>query len=67
VSGMDYFLCVVGLVLIIEGLPYFVFPEKMKEVLSKIPLVPASSLRVFGIAAILVGIFFVFIAKRVLE
>jgi uncharacterized protein len=64
---MDYFLCVLGLVLIVEGLPYFIFPEKMKEVLSKIPLVPAASLRAFGITAIIAGIILVFIAKRVLE
>ena len=64
---MDYFLSVLGLVLIIEGLPYFIFPEKMKEVLSKIPLVPASGLRAFGITAILIGIILVFIARRIIE
>jgi uncharacterized protein YjeT (DUF2065 family) len=64
---VDYFLCVAGLVLIIEGLPYFIFPEKMKQVLLKIPLVPASSLRAFGITAIMLGILLVFIARRLLE
>lgn len=64
---MEYFLCVLGLVLIVEGLPYFVFPEKMKEVLAKIPLVPSSSLRAFGITAILLGVALVFVARRVLE
>jgi hypothetical protein len=64
---MDYFLCVLGLVLIVEGLPYFVFPEKMKELLSKIPQLPAASLRMFGIAAIMAGMLLVFIAKRLLE
>ncbi|MFH1103316.1 MAG: DUF2065 domain-containing protein, partial [Pseudomonadota bacterium] len=28
---MDFFLCVIGMVLVVEGLPYFVFPEKMKS------------------------------------
>ena len=64
---MDYFLCVLGLVLIVEGVPYFVFPEKMKELLSKIPQLPAASLRMFGITAIMAGILLVFIAKRLLE
>jgi hypothetical protein len=63
---MDYFLCVLGLVLIVEGLPYFVFPEKMKDVLSRIPQLPAASLRIFGIAAIMAGILLVFIAKRLM-
>lgn len=64
---MDYFLCVLGLVLIIEGLPYFVVPEKMKEVLAKIPQVPAATLRIFGITAIMAGVVLVFIAKRLLQ
>lgn len=63
---MDYFLCVAGLVLIVEGLPYFIYPERMKELLVKIQLVPASTLRAFGITAILMGILLVFIAKRLL-
>ncbi len=28
---MDFFLCVIGMVMIIEGLPYFIAPEKMQE------------------------------------
>jgi uncharacterized protein len=64
---MDYFLCVLGLVLIVEGLPYFVVPEKMKALLAKISQVPAASLRVFGITAIMAGMLLVFIAKRLLQ
>jgi len=60
-------LCVLGLVLIIEGLPYFVVPEKMKEVLAKIPQVSAATLRIFGITAIMAGVVLVFIAKRLLQ
>ncbi len=65
-TGVDYFLCVAGLVLIVEGLPYFICPEKMKQVLLKIPLLPASSLRVFGISAICAGMVLVYIARRLL-
>jgi uncharacterized protein YjeT (DUF2065 family) len=64
---MDYFLCVLGLVLIVEGLPYFVFPEKMKDVLSRIPQLPAANLRMFGVIAIMAGILLVFIAKRLMQ
>ncbi len=28
---MKFFICVLGMVMIIEGLPYFAFPEKMKR------------------------------------
>lgn len=63
---MDYFLSVLGLVLIIEGIPYFTFPDKMKEVLSKVPDVPSASLRAFGIIAIIIGLALIFIARKVL-
>ena len=52
-NDMSYFLSVFGLVLIIEGMPYFAFPEKMKELLSKLPLLPSGGLRVFGATAVL--------------
>jgi uncharacterized protein YjeT (DUF2065 family) len=39
----------------------------MKEVLAKIPQVPAATLRIFGITAIIGGMLLVFIAKRLLE
>ncbi len=63
---MSFFLCVLGLVLIIEGIPYFAFPEKMKAVLSKIPEIPTQILRIFGVAAITTGLVLVYIARKLL-
>lgn len=63
---MSYFLSVLGLVLIIEGIPYFAFPEKMKSLLAKIPEIPTGSLRVFGIVAIIIGLILVFISRKLL-
>jgi len=63
---MDYFLSVLGLVLIIEGIPYFAFPERMKEMLSRLPLIPSSSLRAFGIVAILIGFLMIYVARKLL-
>jgi uncharacterized protein len=60
---MDYFLSVLGLVLIIEGIPYFAFPEKMKDMLAKLPAVPTGSMRIFGVAAIAIGFILLFIAR----
>ena len=31
---MKFFLCVIGMVMIVEGLPWFAFPEKMKRMLA---------------------------------
>ena len=33
---MEFFLCVIGMVMIVEGLPYFAFPNKMKIWVRKI-------------------------------
>ena len=63
---MDYFLSVLGLVLIIEGIPYFAFHERMKEMLSRLPLIPSSSLRAFGIVAILIGFLMIYVARKLL-
>jgi hypothetical protein len=52
------------MVLVIEGIPYFAFPEKMKALLLKIPEIPDNSLRMSGIAAILAGLALVYFGTR---
>jgi uncharacterized protein YjeT (DUF2065 family) len=63
---MSFFLSVLGLILILEGLPYFAFPEKMKAWLEKIPQMPVHNLRIFGISAIILGLVLIYIAQRLL-
>ncbi|MFZ3157215.1 MAG: DUF2065 domain-containing protein [Smithella sp.] len=53
---MKYFLCVLGMVFIIEGLPYFLFPEKLKVYLAKIMTMPDSTLRFIGISSMIIGL-----------
>jgi uncharacterized protein YjeT (DUF2065 family) len=60
---MEYFLCVLGMVFIIEGLPYFAFPEKIKAYLMKLQEMPDSTLRLFGLSAIITGLFLVFFGR----
>jgi uncharacterized protein YjeT (DUF2065 family) len=60
---MKYFLCVLGMVFIIEGLPYFAFPEKIKAYLMKLQEMPDSTLRLFGLSAIITGLFLVFFGR----
>lgn len=57
---MKYFLCVIGMVMIIEGLPYFAFPEKMKAFIKKIAATPEGSLRRFGIVLMALGLALVY-------
>jgi uncharacterized protein YjeT (DUF2065 family) len=57
---MKYFLCVLGMVLVVEGLPYFAFPDKIKSYLRKLTDIPDTTLRIMGFAAVIVGIILVY-------
>lgn len=61
---MDYFLCVLGMVLIIEGLPYFLFPEKLKIYMMKMVEIPPATLRFLGISSMLAGLIFLYFGRR---
>jgi len=61
---MQFFLCVVGMVMVVEGLPYFAFPEKMKLLIHKVIEMPDRSLRKFGFVLMLMGIGLVYVGKR---
>lgn len=44
-----------GLVLVVEGLIYALFPEGMKKILTRMLDIPASALRTGGLVAMVVG------------
>jgi uncharacterized protein YjeT (DUF2065 family) len=60
---MKFFLCVLGMVMIIEGLPYFAAPEKMKYWVQKVVATPDSSLRRLGLVLMVIGLFMVFVGR----
>ena len=60
---MDYFFTVLGMVLVIEGLPYFTFPDKMKSIMEKIPHLPTLWLRIFGILSISLGLLLMYLTR----
>ena len=60
---MKYFLCVIGMVLILEGLPYLAFPEKIKVYLMKIMDFPDHTLRIMGLASVISGLILVFFGR----
>jgi uncharacterized protein YjeT (DUF2065 family) len=60
---MKYFLCVLGIVFIIEGLPYFIFPEKLKIYLLKMTTISDSTLRFFGISSMIVGLILLYFGR----
>ena len=44
-----------GLVMLLEGAMYALFPQQMIEMLRKLPDIPPATLRVMGIVAVAVG------------
>jgi len=60
---MEFFLCVLGMVMIIEGVPYFAFPEKMKLWIQKFLEMPDSALRRFGFVLMILGFCLVYMGK----
>ncbi len=61
---MDFFLCVVGMVMIMEGIPYFAFPNTMKVFIEKVLEMSDSTLRRFGFMLMLFGLCLVYLGKR---
>lgn len=63
-NGMEFFLCVLGLVFIVEGLPYFAFPAQIKQYLVKLLEIPDRTLRILGLGAIITGLLLVYFGRR---
>ncbi len=59
---MKFFFCVIGMVMIVEGLPYFAFPAKMKEVVQTMIQFEDAKLRKFGFVLMLAGLGIVYFA-----
>ncbi len=61
---MEDFLTLLGLVLILEGLPYFAFPRAFKTWIARMLEVPEFRLRIYGLISIAVGLFLVYLVRR---
>ncbi len=61
---MEFFLCVIGMVMIVEGLPYFAFPDKMKNWIQQVIEIPDGALRKFGLVLMLVGLGLIYFGKQ---
>ena len=61
---MKFFLCVIGMVMVVEGFPYFAFPEKMKFVIQKVIEMPDKALQKFGFVLMLIGLCLVYLGKQ---
>jgi len=60
---MRLFFCLIGLVLIVEGLPYFAFPDKMKQWMKLIRETPDRKLRIIGFTSMCLGLVIAYLAR----
>jgi uncharacterized protein YjeT (DUF2065 family) len=60
---MKLLFCLLGLVFIVEGLPYLAFPDKMKKWLGQIQKVPDTHLRIIGFLAMSFGLLLTYIFR----
>ena len=61
---MKLLLCLLGLVLFVEGLPYFLSPRKMKKWMLAIQEIPDSNLRAMGLLAMALGLLISYFFKE---
>ena len=60
---MKLLFCLLGLVLIVEGLPYMAFPDKMKKWLRQGQQVPDNQLRAIGFLAMCLGLLLTYLFR----
>jgi len=61
---MKLLITLIGLVLILEGLPYVASPEAMQRWLQQLTEMRPEALRVMGILAMAAGFFLCFLAQK---
>lgn len=61
---MKLLVALLGLVLILEGLPYAAFPEAMRNWLRQLLNAPPAVLRILGIFSVLLGFFLCYVSQR---
>lgn len=60
---VHFLLTVLGLAFILEGLPYFLFAERMPSVLQSLLNQSPTVLRLMGVAALLAGLVLVYLGR----
>lgn len=61
---MDDLWAALGLVLVLEGVAYALFPHQMIRMMQQIPSIPPTTLRVMGITAVAIGWLVVWFVRR---
>ncbi|MBI5789230.1 MAG: DUF2065 domain-containing protein [Candidatus Schekmanbacteria bacterium] len=61
---MDFFVCALGLVLILEGMPYFISPPQMKRFIRHLLEMPDEQLRKVAFFSMLLGLLLVYLGRK---
>lgn len=61
-NSMEFVFSVVGVVLVVEGIPWFLSPEMVKKTLLQLSVLPESSLRILGALLMSAGLLVVYLA-----
>lgn len=62
--AMKLFILLIGLILVLEGLPYAAAPEAMQDWLKKISETDPGHLRRVGLAAVVAGLVLCFVVQK---
>ncbi|MFO7784926.1 MAG: DUF2065 domain-containing protein [Thermodesulfobacteriota bacterium] len=60
---MKLLLCLLGLVLVLEGIPYFAFPHRMKRWMLRMQDIPDPHLRIMGFMAMCAGLLIAYVFR----
>lgn len=63
-APMKLFITVLGLVFVLEAIPYVLFPEAMQRWLAQMTQMPPTTLRLMGLLALAVGVLLCYITQR---
>ncbi|ADH84968.1 DUF2065 domain-containing protein [Desulfurivibrio alkaliphilus] len=61
---MEFLLVLIGLILIVEGLPYAAFPEAMQRWLAQMQQLSPVTLRKAGLVMLGLGLLLIYLARR---
>lgn len=61
--SFDFLIVILGVVLIVEGIPWFLSPQSAKRVLSQLFVLNDRTLRGIGLCLMVTGLFLVYIVR----
>ncbi|KAB2891509.1 MAG: DUF2065 domain-containing protein [Desulfobulbaceae bacterium] len=61
---MKLLLLLIGMVFILEGLPYVAFPDAMRGWLARLSQTPATHLRIMGLIAMILGLLLCWVVQK---